>query len=85
MLSLSELSSGPQWPVNDPPVPGTPTEPHREPSTPDPYPITDPVVPPEPIRPPDPVPDAPGPEPVREPDFPSPPEPIPEYPPDITF
>jgi hypothetical protein len=64
----------PKPPITDPVYPSepSPTVPPREPLTPDPYPVTDPVVP------------EPAPHPEPEP-IPGPPEPIPQYPPDVTF
>jgi len=82
MIASSQLYtiSTPKEPVDDPPAPGNPDVPEREPLIPDPYPVTDPIPDkPEPRREPDP--DGPN----REPDFPTPPEPIPQFPPDVTF
>ena len=65
--------STPEPPISDPVYPSEPSPdaPPREPVTPDPYPVTDPIIEPEPHPDPDPV--------------PVPPEPIPQFPPDVTF
>lgn len=80
-LDLEDIQ--PQDLAVDPPEPQNPTPvvPKREPITPNPYPVTDPIPEPEPGPSPDPTPE---PQPNPQP-FPTPPEPIPQFPPDVTF
>ena len=78
--SIDPNAAQPNTPIREP---NSVPLPERDPVTPDPYPVTDPVPkpPPEPHPDPDPNP-YPHPEPAP---IPTPPEPIPQYPPDVTF